>query len=98
MNNLQYPFLILFLSILTILSCDTPNAQSEKVEVQSETSKTADYAIVIHGGAGTILKKNMTDEREKLYRDALNAALSVGEEILSNGGTSLEAVEKTIPT
>ncbi len=96
MNTLQYPFLILFLSILTILSCDSPDAKSERVEVQSETTKKADYAIVIHGGAGTILKKNMTNEREKSYRDALSAALSVGEEILSNGGTSLEAVEKTI--
>ena len=27
----------------------------------------ADVAIVIHGGAGTILKKNMTPEREKAY-------------------------------
>jgi L-asparaginase / beta-aspartyl-peptidase len=55
-----------------------------------------DYAIVIHGGAGTIRKENMSDELEKEYLDALHQALNIGEEILENGGTSLEAVEKTI--
>lgn len=55
-----------------------------------------DFTIVIHGGAGTILKKNMTPEREKAYRDALNTALDIGEAILQSGGSSLEAVEKTI--
>ncbi len=54
------------------------------------------YAMVIHGGAGTIEKKNMTPEREKQYRDALNSALSIGEEILQKGGSAMDAVEKTI--
>ena len=27
-------------------------------------TKDVEYAIVIHGGAGTILKKNMSDEME----------------------------------
>lgn len=54
------------------------------------------YAIVVHGGAGTILKENMTPEKEKEYRDALNKALDIGEEILKNGGSSLDAVEQSI--
>lgn len=55
-----------------------------------------DYAIVIHGGAGTILKSNMSEEKEAAYLAALNQALDIGEGILKNGGTSLEAVEQTI--
>lgn len=58
--------------------------------------KTNEFAIVIHGGAGTILKKNMTPEKEKLYKETLAEAIKTGHEILKNGGTSLEAVEKTI--
>lgn len=54
------------------------------------------YAIVIHGGAGTILKKNMTTEKEKDYLEKLSEALTVGSEILKNGGSSIEAVTKTI--
>ena len=55
-----------------------------------------DFAIIIHGGAGTILKKNMTDEKEAEYKAKLEEAIRVGYTILNNGGSSLDAVEKTI--
>lgn len=54
------------------------------------------YALVIHGGAGTIRKQDMSPEREAAYNQALNEALTTGEEILKNGGTSLDAVVATI--
>lgn len=54
------------------------------------------YAIAIHGGAGAIPRNEMSPEKEKAYTLALNEALSIGENILKNGGTSLDAVEKTI--
>lgn len=53
-------------------------------------------AIVIHGGAGTIVKENMTPELEKSYFLKLEEAIRVGHDILKNGGSSKEAVEKTI--
>lgn len=52
--------------------------------------------IVIHGGAGVIRKSDMTPEREQAYRQKLQEALTVGYAILEKGGSSLEAVEKTI--
>lgn len=52
--------------------------------------------LVIHGGAGTITRKNMTPEKEKAYRDVLNQALQTGYGVLKKGGTSLDAVEATI--
>lgn len=55
-----------------------------------------DYALVIHGGAGTILKKNMTPEKEKEYIAALESALRAGEAILAKGGSSLDAVVAAI--
>ena len=61
-----------------------------------EESKKADYAIVIHGGAGTILPENMTGEQEAAYRAALNTALDIGEEVLKAGGSSRDAVEQAI--
>jgi len=54
------------------------------------------YGIVIHGGAGTITKKAMTPEKEKMYREKLNEALEAGYKILENNGSSLDAVEKAI--
>jgi len=54
------------------------------------------YVLVIHGGAGTILKSNMTPGKEKLYKQGLQNALNTGNEILKNGGNALDAVEATI--
>lgn len=52
--------------------------------------------IVVHGGAGTILKSTMKPEVEKQYRDTMTYALMIGYGILRNHGTSLDAVEATI--
>lgn len=62
-----------------------------------ETKNTQqEIAIVIHGGAGTILKKNMSPELEEEYKLVLEKAVREGYTILKNGGTSIDAVEKTI--
>ncbi|MDR6196860.1 isoaspartyl peptidase/L-asparaginase [Siphonobacter sp. SORGH_AS_0500] len=52
--------------------------------------------LVLHGGAGTITRQNMTPEKEKAYRETLNLALQTGYDVLKKGGTSLDAVEATI--
>jgi beta-aspartyl-peptidase (threonine type) len=54
------------------------------------------FGIVIHGGAGTILKQNMTDSLELAYRAKLEEAIKVGHTILKNGGSAIDAVTKTI--
>lgn len=56
----------------------------------------AKYAIVIHGGAGTIRQSDLTPELEAEYLQALNTALDAGETVLKSGGTAAEAVEKAI--
>ncbi len=52
--------------------------------------------LVIHGGAGTILKKNMTPEKETAYREKLTEALQAGYSILQKNGNSVEAVQAAI--
>jgi beta-aspartyl-peptidase (threonine type) len=54
------------------------------------------FSIVIHGGAGTILRSIMTPEKEKAYQLALKEALEIGYHILENSGSSLDAVEAAI--
>lgn len=54
------------------------------------------FVLVVHGGAGTILKSQMTPEKEKAYTDALNEALEKGSAILQNGGSALDAVEACV--
>jgi len=54
------------------------------------------YVLVIHGGAGTILRNQMSPERERAYTTALDTALQKGEAILARGGTALDAVEASV--
>jgi L-asparaginase / beta-aspartyl-peptidase len=56
--------------------------------------KTA--ALAIHGGAGTILKSQMTPVLEAQYRRGLDSALKAGWQILEKGGSSLDAVEAAV--
>ena len=54
------------------------------------------YVIAIHGGAGTILRTNMTNEIEQKYKMALNESILAGENILLNSGLAIDAVEASI--
>ena len=53
-------------------------------------------AIAIHGGAGTILKSQMNEEKELLYRNSLIEAINIGWRILIEGGTALDAVAESV--
>lgn len=55
-----------------------------------------EYVLVVHGGAGVINRQSIDAETEKAYREAMETALSVGEKILAEGGTSLDAVEAVV--
>ena len=52
----------------------------------------SDFTIVIHGGAGTILKEDMTPELEKTYEEALQESLTLSYSVLKEGGTAIDAV------
>src|SRR5688500_14915663 len=56
---------------------------------------TNKIALAIHGGAGTILRSEMTPELEADYRQALTNALSAGWKILTANGSALDAAEAT---
>lgn len=50
------------------------------------------FTLVIHGGAGTILKAEMTPEQETAYKAALETALSAGYAILEKEQNAVNAV------
>ena len=56
----------------------------------------APVAIAIHAGAGTILRADLSAEREREIRDALESAVRAGHDILTGGGSSLDAVTRTV--
>ena len=93
--------ILLLLSIPVLLACNQspvdkqPLGQPINAPV-SDKIEGDNFGIVIHGGAGTILKENMTDSLEAEYKAVLEEAIRVGHSILADGGTSLEAVQRTI--
>ncbi|MCD4835070.1 MAG: isoaspartyl peptidase/L-asparaginase [Bacteroidales bacterium] len=82
---ISYSTLILVIPLI-IFSCNQPQTTITK----------PDYVIVIHGGAGNASNQDINEEEQKEYKEKLSEALSIGEEILINGGTCVEAIEKTI--
>lgn len=74
---------LLFTSVSVLFSCH-------------EERQRPEFTLVIHGGAGTITRENMTAEREALYTAKLTEALDSGTAILSGGGTALDAVQAAV--
>ncbi len=92
------PILLFFLLVTLCFSCSQPeDAVNQETPVSSTTCEDRPaYAMVIHGGAGTITRENMTPEKEESIRKVLGEALDAGENILKNGGNSIDAVIATI--
>jgi beta-aspartyl-peptidase (threonine type) len=87
MNTGTHAYLLPLL--LTLISLVFPAGSAHAAD-------SAQPTLVIHGGAGTILREKMTPEREAALRGALTEALNAGYRILESGGTSLDAVEAAI--
>ena len=83
---------ILFFCLCCLLGA-APATLLAQSPVQKDMSK---ITLVIHGGAGTITRQNMTPEKEKAYQAALQQALQAGYDVLKKGGASLDAVEAAI--
>ena len=88
--------LILIFTAIALLSCKDVTNSSDQTAVSTQTDNKPNFGIVLHGGAGTILKKNMSDSLEQVYRDKLEEAIRVGHAVLEEGGSSVEAVRRTI--
>lgn len=66
-------------------------------DIEAETCPAGDsYTLAIHGGAGVILKKNMSDALEKDYRQSLERVLAYGASELKKGATALDVVVSTV--
>ncbi|MDZ7659892.1 isoaspartyl peptidase/L-asparaginase [Fodinibius sp.] len=79
--------LIGLLAVLIVVGCTQSDAQQE--------NQQKEWALALHGGAGAI-SEDRPDSVKQAYFDDLDEALTIGEDILSNGGSAADAVEKVI--
>jgi L-asparaginase / beta-aspartyl-peptidase len=64
--------------------------------VHAEDKPVAPTALVIHGGAGTMQRSDLTPDLEAQIRAALDAALDAGNAVLEAGGSSMDAVSAAV--
>lgn len=86
---------LFFISVFSFLYFGC-NSEPTSNKTTTKDKKTNEFAIVIHGGAGTIKKSKMSPEKEKAYMDKLEESVRAGYDILKNGGSSADAVVKAI--
>ena len=82
-HKFYYPLSLFFVFILIFISC----SDNEQI-----SSREYDFALAIHGGAGTIKRDSMSSDVEAEYRAKLHESLQKGYAVLENGGSSLDAV------
>lgn len=89
----KYILFVVCFAFATTISCDKKDPTLIK---KGTVSEAINFGLVIHGGAGTILKENMSDSLEMAYTNKLEEAIRKGHEVLNEGGTSMEAVTAAI--
>jgi len=82
MKNVLLVVLVIFLA-----GCGA-NRESKR----DKSLSSGPITLVVHGGAGTITRANLSPEREQAYHAALRQALDSGYAVLLKGGKSVDAV------
>src|SRR5881392_3979775 len=94
-----------FFAIVLFSAASLATAQEQSGSAKPVSKREVDHpppmripniGLVIHGGAGTIERSKMTQDREREYRAGLERALAAGYEILKQGGASLDATEAAV--
>jgi len=84
--------LSLLLSTFFLFSCKSILSTKANPEEREPNS----FALVIHGGAGGVNRKNHSPEQQQAYSQKLQEALNAGYAVLEKGGISLDAVQAAI--
>ncbi|MCR9271226.1 MAG: isoaspartyl peptidase/L-asparaginase [Hyphomonadaceae bacterium] len=87
---------VIALAALALAACAGPAQETAEEVSPVSAPEQVEWRLVIHGGAGVILRENMTAEREAAYTAALETALEAGAEILRNGGSAVDAVQAAV--
>ena len=83
---------VLVAASVSIAACQGPVQETVEEVVPVSGEDQPEWRLVVHGGAGVILRENMTAEREAAYTAALETALEAGAEVLRNGGSAVDAL------
>lgn len=92
---------VLLVTLMLVFSCVENQKKNEKSidfsqnKSENKTEKQP-IAIVLHGGAGTMKKDNLSDTLEQQYLHILDSAVTVGYNMLQEGSEALDVVTTVI--
>ncbi len=86
----------IYLTVVLLIFSSCKKESKLAIDNVKQSQAKQEFSIIIHGGAGTILRENMSPEKEAAYRAKLEEAIKIGYNILKSGGSSLDAVQRTI--
>lgn len=84
-----------YLAFAVLLASSCKHGVDKKM-YSDNVEQAPEWALVIHGGAGSQRLDNHDSIKISTVEGSLHAALDVGQSILSEGGSSLDAVEAVI--
>lgn len=84
------------LALTIVAACQGAVITTAQETQTMSKSDQAEWRLVIHGGAGVILRENMTAEQEAAYVEALETALEAGAAVLREGGSAVDAVQAAV--
>ena len=84
---------VLFVLLVMFSGC---SGNSEGDHSSVEDKQPYAYALVLHGGAGTMTMESMPEGAREMFEAALDSALQIGLDLLEGGSPSIEAVEAVI--
>ncbi len=88
--------IILFFFLILVVLTTACNSQADKNESIEQQPVAYEYALVLHGGAGSMNFENVPEPLQQQYKHSLDSALQLGLDVLKEGGASIDAVEVVI--
>ena len=86
------PSVLLAVAAALLLAAPAARPAAAQSEAPAGAAPRIEWGLVIHGGAGTIRRADMTPERDAEYRGILHEVLRAGHAVLEGGGSAVDAV------
>ena len=77
---------------LSAITMSSDSVDEKRSLLSKQKRPRQKHVLVIHGGAGTILREKSSPEQLARYHAGLRAALLAGNAVLSSGGEAMDAV------
>jgi beta-aspartyl-peptidase (threonine type) len=92
--KIDFKYLVIVQFVFLAISLNGQNIDNK--HISKDRTLKSKTAIAIHGGAGNIIKKSLSEKEEQAYMAVLDSAVSLGHKLLENGVKGTDVVVEVI--